>query len=126
MNKVQVLGRLTSDPVNGVTSTGKNYCYFTLACDREYRNAEGKREADFIPIVVWGKAAELICAGTRKGHRLLVEGRLQISDYVKDGIRRFRTEVVARNIEFIEKKGIKVSTPQTFGPVIPPDEEVKF
>ena len=106
MNKITVLGRLTKDPDVRYTPSQKVVCSFTLAVPREFRNPEtNERETDFIPVVVWGKTAELCGNSLAKGHRLLVEGRLQIRDYTdKEGQRRWITEIIARNVEFIERK----------------------
>ena len=105
MNRITILGRLTKDPEVKYTSGQKVVTTFTLAVDRPFLNPEGKREADFIPVVVWGKAAELVGNSCAKGHRLLVEGRLQIRNFdAKDGTKHWITEVVSTNIEFIERK----------------------
>lgn len=105
MNKWTGLGRLTKDPEVRYVNSGKVVCSFTLAVDRPFLNQEGKREADFIPVVVWGKAAELCGNSLAKGHRILVEGRLQIRSYDgKDGNRHWVTEVIANSVEFIERK----------------------
>ena len=58
MNKIILLGRLTRDPEVRYTATGRVVCQFTLAVDRPFANQEGQREADFIPVVIWGKNAE--------------------------------------------------------------------
>ena len=105
MNKIVILGRLTKDVDVRYTPSQKVVCSFTLAVDRPFLNQEGKREADFIPVVVWGKAAELCGNSLAKGHRILVEGRLQIRSYDgKDGNRHWVTEVIANNVEFVERK----------------------
>ena len=105
MNKCIELGRLTKDPEIRYTTNGKVVATFTLAVDRPFLNQEGQREADFIPVVVWGKAAELVGNSCGKGHRLLVEGRLQIRNFdAKDGTKHWVTEVIASNVEFIERK----------------------
>ena len=105
MNSIILLGRLTKDPDVRYTSQGKTVAQFTLAVDRPYKDKDGNKEADFIPVVLWGKPAELVGNSTRKGHRLLVEGRLQIRKYQgKDGNDHWATEVVAYNMEFIEKR----------------------
>lgn len=105
MNKWVGLGRLTKDPEIKYLSSGKCVATFTLAVDRPFLNQEGKREADFITVVVWGKAAELCGNSLAKGHRILVEGRLQIRSYDgKDGNRHWVTEVIANNVEFVERK----------------------
>lgn len=106
MNKIVVLGRLTKDPEVRYTPSQKVVCSFTLAVDRDFKNPEtGEREADFIPVVVWGKTAELCGNSLAKGHRLLVEGRLQIRNFDgKDGNRRWVSEIVASRIEFVERR----------------------
>ena len=105
MNKIIVLGRLTKSPEIRYTPSQKVVASFTLAVDRPFTTPDGKREADFIPVVVWGKAAELVGNSCAKGHRLLVEGRLQIRNFdAKDGTKHWVTEIISQNIEFIERK----------------------
>ena len=105
MNKIILLGRLTRDPEVRYTSTGKVVCQFTLAVDRPFANQEGQREADFIPVVIWGKQGETCGNYLTKGQRALIEGRLQIRSYDgKDGNKRWVTEVIADRFEFIESK----------------------
>ena len=104
MNKIILMGRLTRDPEVRVTPSEKTVCTFTLAVDRQFANQSGEREADFINIVVWGKAAELCGNSLAKGQRLLVEGRLQIRNYVaKDGNKRYVTEVIAESFLMLDK-----------------------
>ena len=128
MNRVQILGRLTKDPEIRYTPSSKVVCSFTLAVDRPFLNQEGKREADFIPVVVWGKAAELCGNSLAKGHRILVEGRLQIRSYDgKDGNRHWVTEVIANSVEFIERKSdAKNANMTNIGKEVPFDENVPF
>ena len=105
MNKIIIMGRCTKEVDVRYTPSQKVVCSFTLAVDRPFLNQEGKREADFIPVVVWGNAAELVGNSCGKGHRLLVEGRLQIRNFdAKDGTKHWVTEVIASNVEFIERK----------------------
>ena len=136
MNKIMLLGRLVRDPEVRYTTTGKVVCQFTLAVDRPFTNQDGQREADFINIVVWGKTAELCGNSLMKGHRVLVDGRLQIRSYDgKDGNKHYVTEVVANGVEFIERKGYTPgnggdagsgrSDMESFGSQVPFDEERK-
>lgn len=105
MNKVILMGRLTKDPEVRYAQSGKCVAQFTLAVDRQFKDANGNKEADFIPVVVWNKAAELVGNSCQKGHRLLVDGRLQIRSYdAKDGTKRWVTEIIANGVEFIERK----------------------
>ena len=69
MNKVILMGRLTKDPDVKYTQTGKVVTQFTLAVDRPFKDANGNKETDFIPVVVWGKAAELVEFVERKSDK---------------------------------------------------------
>ena len=137
MNKIILCGRLTRDPEVRYTSTGKVVTQFTLAVDRPFTNQDGQREADFINIVVWGKIAELCGNSLSKGHKALVDGRLQLRSYdAKDGSKRYVTEVVANNVEFIERKATGTeanadTTPgsanmESFGEAVPFDKQIPF
>ena len=103
MNRITLLGRLVKDPEVQYTQGGKCVAKITLAVDRPF--SKEKKEADFIPVILWDKQGELVGNSCQKGHRLLVEGRLQIRSYDgKDGQKRWVTEVIANSMEFIEKK----------------------
>ena len=105
MNKIVILGRITKQVDVRYTPSQKVVASLTLAVDRPFTGADGKREADFIPVVIWGKTAEMVGNSCAKGHRLLVEGRLQIRNFdAKDGTKHWVTEVIANSIEFIERK----------------------
>lgn len=105
MNKLILLGRLTNDPRVNYTPNGRVVCQFTLAVDRPFVNQDGQKEADFIPVVIWGKTAELCGNSLAKGHRALVEGRLQIRNYeAKDGSKRYIAECIADRFEFVERR----------------------
>ena len=124
MNKCIELGRLTKDPEIRYTQSQKVVAQFTLAVDRPFKNESGNKEADFIPVVVWGKAAELVGNSCKKGHRLLVEGRLQIRNFdAKDGTKHWVTEIIATNIEFIERREKAM---QDMGHEVPFDSECPF
>lgn len=123
MNKTILSGRLVRDPEVRITPSEKTVCNFTLAVDRF-----AKTGTDFINIIVWGKTAELCGNSLQKGHRLLVEGQLQIRDYVaKDGTKKYVTEVVCNNVEFIEKKEhTEEKTMQDMGQTVAFDSEIPF
>ena len=121
MNKIILCGLLTRDPEVRYTTTGKVVCQFTLAVDRPFTNQDGQREADFINIVVWGKIAELAGNSLAKGQRALVDGRLQIRQYTdKNNAKRYATEVVANNFEYIERKQ---QTAESTAAVPPPADD---
>ena len=132
MNKVVLLGRLTKDPDVRYTQNQKVVTTFTLAVDRPFLTQDGKREADFIPVVIWGKPAEIAGNSFQKGHRVCVEGRIQTRTYDdENGNRHWVTEVVAAGFDFIERKDSGQAS-QKDGPMgnmgqdVPFDEEVPF
>jgi len=104
LNKVVLIGRLTKDPELRFTpNNGTAVASFTLAVDRRFPSPNGQREADFIPIVVWGKQAESTANYMNKGKLMAVSGRIQVRSYdAKDGTKRFITEVVADDVKFLE------------------------
>ncbi|MBU5486385.1 single-stranded DNA-binding protein [Clostridium sp. MSJ-11] len=107
MNKVVLIGRLTKDPELRFTpGTGTAVATFTLAIDRRFASKDGNKEADFIPVVVWGKQAESTANYMSKGKLMGVSGRIQTRTYeAKDGTRRYVTEVVADEVQFLEWGG---------------------
>lgn len=102
MNKIILIGRSTKDAELRYTQTGKQVATFTLAVDRDYKNSQGEREADFIPCVVWGKLAEIAGKYVTKGKQLAVAGRIQTRSYEdKDGQRRYITEVIVSDLQLL-------------------------
>ncbi|MBO6179804.1 MAG: single-stranded DNA-binding protein [Selenomonadaceae bacterium] len=108
MNRVVLVGRLTRDPELRMTPNGTPVCTFSIAVDRRFaRRSEenGQPTADFIPIVTWQKTAEFCNQYFSKGRRIGLEGRIQTRNYeAKDGTKRYVTEVVADNVEFVDSK----------------------
>jgi len=105
MNRVILVGRLTKSPDVKNTTSGKSVATFTLAVDRRFKNKDGQKEADFVPIVVWGKQAEFAGQYLSKGSQIGVSGRLQVRSYdAQDGQRRYVTEVIADEIQFLGSK----------------------
>lgn len=105
MNKVILVGRLVRDPEIKNTTTGKAVANFTLAVDRRFKNQDGQKEADFINCQAWGKTAEVLGQYTKKGSRIGVVGRIQVRSYDgNDGVKRWLTEVVVEELEFLESK----------------------
>ena len=106
MNKVVLIGRLTRDPELRYTGNNTAVASFTLAVNRPFSNQQGEREADFINIVVWRKQAENVKNYLSQGSQAAVEGRLQTRTYDdNNGQKRYITEVVADNVEFLGSKG---------------------
>lgn len=104
MNKIIIIGRLTKDVEMRFTQAGKAVANFTVAVDRQFKNAEGEKETDFIPVVVWGKLAENCSNYIGKGRLVAVSGRLQIRSYENnEGQRRYVSEIVADEVEFLDR-----------------------
>ena len=124
MNKIFLLGRLVRDPEIRTTQSGKMTTSFTLAVNRM-----NSKDADFISIVTWEKLAENCGNSLLKGHRCLVEGRLQIRSFDgKDGQKRWVTEIIAQSVQFLERKNEqsndhKANDPASqFGQDVPEDD----
>lgn len=105
MNRVLLIGRLTAKPELRYTNSNLPFTRFSIAVNRNFTNAQGQRDADFINIVVWRKQAENICNYLDKGSRVSVEGRIQTSSYDdKDGNKRYTVEVLADSVEFLDTR----------------------
>ncbi|WP_294465588.1 single-stranded DNA-binding protein [uncultured Anaerofustis sp.] len=105
LNKVVLIGRLTKDPDTRVLNSGSSVSTFTLAVDRTFKSRDGERGTDFIPIVAWGKTAELCGQYLSKGRQTAVAGRIQTRSYdANDGSKRYVTEVVAEEVTFLGNK----------------------
>lgn len=101
LNKIFLMGRLTRDPELRRTQNGTPVAGFSLAVDRDYKNADGTKETDFIEVVAWRSSAEFVSKYFTKGRMAVVEGRLQIRDWQdKDGNKRRSAEVVADSVYF--------------------------
>lgn len=127
MNIAIIVGRLTKDPEIRYTQSGKAVATFTLAVDRRFKQ-DGQPSADFLPCVAWGKTAEVAGKYLAKGHRCGVEGRIQTRSYESNGQKRYVTEVIVDQLEFLESKkkesGNSYDAGQFGEPV--PDEEIPF
>jgi len=106
MNKVELVGRLTKDPEVKLTSSQTQYCNFTVAVDRRFKDANGQRQADFINCVAWRQTAVFIQKYFHKGNRIGLVGSIQTRSYDdQNGQKRFITEVVVDEAEFVESSG---------------------
>jgi single-strand DNA-binding protein len=118
MNRVILIGNLTKDPELSTTNSGINYCRFSLAVPKRFVSG-GEREADFINIVVWRTQADNCHKYLKKGSKAGVVGSLQTRSYdAQDGSKRYVTEVVADEVEFLSSKGsdgASNSTPSSNG-----------
>lgn len=103
MNKVILVGRITKDPEAKLTTNQTQFCNFTIAVDRRFKDENGNRPADFISCVAWQKTAAFIQKYFRKGNKIGIVGSIQTRSYEdKNGQKRFITEVVVDEAEFVE------------------------
>ena len=114
MNKVVLVGRLTAKPELRYTASNTAYTRFSVAVNRPFANADGKRDADFINVVAWRKQAETISKFFDKGNLIALEGRLQTGSYDdKDGNKRYTVDVALDNFEFVESKNARAASSET-------------
>ena len=107
INKVILMGRLTSDPELRQTAGGVSTCQFTVAITRNYSGQNGERQSDFINVVAWRQTAEFVCRYFTKGRLILVEGELRTRTYDDKrypDVRHYVTEVFADSVSFGETK----------------------
>ena len=106
-NKVILVGNLTADPELKQTQTGISVTSFTVAVSRPFSKnaAEGQPQADFISVVAWRNTADFITKYFTKGRSILICGRLQTRTWTdQNGQKRYATEVVADEAQFVDKK----------------------
>lgn len=102
MNKVILIGNLTKDPELTTTTSGVSVARFTIAVSRRYTNSEGERETDFLNVVAWRGLADTCHKFLRKGSKTAIVGSVQTRSYdAQDGTKRYLTEVVADEVEFV-------------------------
>lgn len=105
LNKVLLQGRLGGDPELRTTPSGVEVATVNIAVDRDRKDANGKRQTDWVTIVAWCNTAKFLASYFQKGRVMIVEGRLQMRNYTdKDGNKRTAAEVVADNIYFGDSK----------------------
>lgn len=115
MNKILLTGRLTKEPeLKYTTTTNTAICPFSLAVNRNFKNAEGVYEADFINCIAYRKTAEMMTTYLHKGDKIEIEGRLQTRSYDdKDGNKKYVSEVIVEHLGFLESKKEGTKTEET-------------
>ena len=100
MNKVILTGRLTKDVECKMSKNNKEYCDFTLAVQRDFKNPDGEYEADFINCRAFNNPASVLSRYAEKGDKIGVEGSIRTSSYEKDGSKVYTTGVLVDKVEF--------------------------
>tara|TARA_X000001036_G_scaffold46919_1_gene37549 strand:+ start:114 stop:482 length:369 start_codon:yes stop_codon:yes gene_type:complete len=103
LNDVFLIGRLTRDPELRMTASGIPVVRFSLAVNRNRRNADGTSDADFIRVVCWNRLAEICEKYLKKGRLISIAGRLQVDKYEQNGEARTSFEVVADDMQMLER-----------------------
>ena len=112
INNVTLVGRLVAPPDLRKTPNNVSSLQGTLAVNRNFKNENGDREADFINFQAWRGTADVIAQYCSKGSLIGLTGRLQVRSYEKDGQRRYVTEVVAESVALIERRNSQQSQGQ--------------
>ena len=120
MNKCILIGNLTKDPELTTTTNGVAVCRFAIAVSRRYSNSDGERETDFLNIVVWRNLGENCHKFLKKGSKVGIVGNIQSRSYdAADGTKRYVTEIVAEEVEFLSTRNQEEGAPKSA-----PSEEV--
>ena len=107
MNKTILVGNLTRDPELTETPSGVAVCKFSIAVSRDYADADGNRETDFFNITVWRGRSENCGKYLKKGNKVGIVGKLQNRSYEdKDGVKRYVTDIIADEVEFLTPKQV--------------------
>ena len=124
MNKVMMIGNLAADPELRQTANGTLTTEIRLGVNRRGKDAG----CDFVTVVCWQTMAETVCKYLHKGDKVAVAGRLQTRSYVaKDGVKRYVTEVVADEVEFLPRRSAGAETsPESEGFVQVHDDDLPF
>lgn len=106
MNKAIIIGNLTRDPELRAMTNGNKITSFSLATNRVWNDANGQKqeEVEYHNITVFGRQAETCAQYLKKGQQALVEGRLKTSSWEKDGVKKYRTDIIADRVQFGFKK----------------------
>ncbi len=108
LNKVMIIGNLTRDPELKQIPSGQSVCTVGVATNRSWTNQQGEKQeqVEFHNVVVWGRLAEICAQYLQKGRKVYFDGRLQTRDWEgQDGVRRYRTEIVAENMIMLDGRG---------------------
>jgi single-strand DNA-binding protein len=115
LNKVVLIGRFTKDPELRSTQGGTSVASFTLAVERSYAKSGEDKETDFINVIAWRNTADFVAKYFTKGQLVAVSGKLQVRswDDAQSGQKRYATDVVADEINFVDSKGESPAGKQT-------------
>lgn len=135
LNRAMIIGRLTRDPEGRTTPQGTSVCSFSLATNFVWVDQAGQKQekVEYHNIVAWRKLADICQQYLKKGSKVYIEGRLQTRDWEgQDGIKRYRTEIIADNMIMLDRadgynrtapaSGVPIPTETTFASSAPATE----
>lgn len=127
LNKAMIFGNLTRDPEMRALPSGMNVTTFGIATNRVYNDRDGNRQeqTEYHNITVFGKQGENCAKYLTKGSSAYVEGRLQTQSWEKDGVKHYRTEIVADRVQFGPRSGGGAPSPAADGGAAAPADEKK-
>ena len=106
LNRAMLIGRVASDPESRTTPQGTTVCSFRVATNYSWTDQAGQKQekAEFHQIVAWRRLAEIAAQYVKKGGKIYIEGKLQTHDWEgQDGIKRYRTEIIADNLILLDR-----------------------
>ncbi|XCY62862.1 single-stranded DNA-binding protein [Streptococcus iniae] len=103
-NKVVMIGRLVAEPELIKTAKDKSICRVSLAVNRRYKNADGEKQVDFVPMILWGKLAETLVSYGSKGSLMSIDGELRTRRYEKEGKSHFMMEILCQSFQLLESR----------------------
>ena len=109
LNKVMIIGNIGTDPEMRYTPNGNPVTSFRMATSRVYTSPDGERheETEWFTVVAWNQLAEQCNQYLAKGRRAYVEGRLRSRSWDgQDGQKRYRNEIVADRVSFLDKQAV--------------------
>jgi single-strand DNA-binding protein len=104
MNKALLIGNLTRDPELSTIPNGTAVCKFSIAVNRVHAKSDGSKETDFFNIIAWRQLGENCGKFLKKGSKVGIVGQIQIRQYEQDGVKKFFTEIIADEVEFLSPK----------------------
>lgn len=105
VNKVTLIGNLGKDPETKATPGDKTICTFSIATTEKWTSNGKKQErTDWHNIEAWGKVADICSQYLRKGSSVFIDGKIQYDSWEKDGVKKFRTKIVANSIQLLGKR----------------------
>jgi single-strand DNA-binding protein len=104
MNKAILVGNLTRDPELSTIPNGTAVCKFAIAVNRRFADADGNRQTDFFNIIAWRALGENCGKYLKKGSKVGVVGQIQVRTFEQDGVKKFFTEIIADEVEFLSPK----------------------